>query len=107
MDMITNSNDATFKKEVLESKSPVVVDFYADWCGPCKSLAPIFEALSVDYSGKIKFVKVNVDENAVASEYGVSSIPTTIFFSKGKPIDGIIGVSTAREYKKRLDKIIK
>lgn len=80
------SND-DFKNEVENSKIPVVVDFYADWCGPCKMLGPIFEKISADYEGKVKFVKVNVDEvGEVAAKFNVMSIPTMIFFKEGKSV---------------------
>lgn len=76
---------ANFKKEVLESKIPVMVDFFAQWCPPCKMYAPVFEKVGGKMDGKVKFVKVDVD-NAIdiAKEYGVMSIPTTILFKKGK-----------------------
>ena len=80
------SND-DFKNEVENSKIPVVVDFYADWRGPCKMLGPIFEKISADYEGKVKFVKVNVDEvGEVAAKFNVMSIPTMIFFKEGKSV---------------------
>lgn len=81
-----------FKKEVLESNIPVVVDFFADWCPPCKLYAPIFEKTSTKFSGKVKFVKLNVD-NAIdiAKEYGVMSIPTTILFKEGKVLGNFTG----------------
>ncbi|MEW6528805.1 MAG: thioredoxin [Candidatus Micrarchaeota archaeon] len=85
-------NDTNFKSEVLESEIPVIVDFYADWCGPCKMYASTFEALSEKFAGKVKFVKLNVD-NAMntARAYSVMSIPTTILFKNGNAIANICG----------------
>ena len=82
------SND--FKTEVLESDSPVLVDFWAEWCGPCKVIAPVIEELALDYDGKVKFGKLNVDDhNQVASEYGVRSIPTLLVFKNGAVVNQI------------------
>jgi thioredoxin 1 len=84
--------DANFQKEVLESEQPAIVDFWASWCGPCKMIAPIFEELSTQYTGKVKFVKVNVDENPkTPANYGVRGIPTLIMFKGGKVIDQVVG----------------
>jgi thioredoxin 1 len=84
--------DANFQKEVLESEQPAIVDFWASWCGPCKMIAPIFEELSTTYTGKVKFVKVNVDENPkTPANYGVRGIPTLIMFKGGKVVDQVVG----------------
>jgi thioredoxin 1 len=84
--------DANFQKEVLESEQPAIVDFWASWCGPCKMIAPIFEELSTQYTGKVKFVKVNVDENPkTPANYGVRGIPTLIMFKGGKVVDQVVG----------------
>lgn len=88
--MITDS--AAFKKEVLESPIPVAVDFYADWCPPCRAYSPIFERVAGKFQGKVKFVKLNVDSAIeVAKEYQVMSIPSTILFMGGKPAGNITG----------------
>ena len=85
------SND--FKTEVLESDSPVLVDFWAEWCGPCKVIAPVIEELALDYDGKVKFGKLNVDDhNQVASEYGVRSIPTLLVFKNRPRTCSITGI---------------
>ena len=85
-----STND--FKSEVVESDTPVLVDFWAEWCGPCKVIAPVVEELAKDYEGKIKFGKVNVDDhNMVASEYGVRSIPTLLIFKNGAVVNQIVG----------------
>ena len=85
-----STND--FKSEVVESDTPVLVDFWAEWCGPCKVIAPVVEELAKDYEGKVKFGKVNVDDhNMVASEYGVRSIPTLLIFKNGAVVNQIVG----------------
>ncbi len=85
-------SDTEFAKEVLESDIPVVVDFWATWCGPCQVMGPVVDAIAGDYAGKIKVFKLNVDENpATPSKYGVRGIPTLILFDKGEIVDRIIG----------------
>jgi thioredoxin 1 len=85
-------SDATFDQEVLQSEQPVLVDFWAEWCGPCKAIAPIVDNMAVTYAGKLKVAKVNVDENgATPSRYGVRGIPALLFFKGGKLADQIVG----------------
>ncbi|MCM8800392.1 MAG: thioredoxin [Candidatus Omnitrophica bacterium] len=97
-------NDNNFKKEVLESEFPVLVDFWASWCMPCKIIAPIIEELSKEYEGKIKVCKLNVDENTrTATAYGIMSIPTLIFFKNGQIMKQVVGVLSKAELKKNIE----
>ena len=96
-----------FKSEVVESDTPVLVDFWAEWCGPCKVIAPVVEELATDYKGKIKFGKVNVDDNnMVASEYGVRSIPTLLIFKNGSVVNQIVGAVPKEKIADILDTVI-
>ena len=96
-----------FKSEVVESDAPVLVDFWAEWCGPCKVIAPVVEELANDYEGKIKFGKVNVDDhNMVASDYGVRSIPTLLIFKNGTVVNQIVGAVPKEKITAILDTVI-
>jgi len=96
--------DTDFEQEVLESETPVLVDFWADWCAPCKMIAPVLDELAGEYDGKIKFTKVDVDSNPqTAAKYGIRSIPTLLFFKGGSPVDQVVGAVAKAEIKKRLD----
>ena len=84
--------DGTFKADVLEADQPVLVDFWAPWCGPCRAVAPVLEGLATELAGRLKIVKVNVDENQqVAGALGIRSIPTLVLFKDGKPVQGAVG----------------
>ena len=97
----TNEN---FKTEALESPIPVLVDFYADWCGPCKMLAPVVEALAAEYVGKVKIGKLNVDQSPdIAEQYGVMSIPTLLFIKNGEVVNKTIGVVSKAELEQALN----
>ncbi|MEO1432900.1 MAG: thioredoxin [Cyanobacteria bacterium J06632_19] len=92
MSSATQVTDSTFKQEVIESEVPVLVDFWAPWCGPCRMVAPVVDEISSQYEGKIKVVKVNTDENPnVASQYGIRSIPTLMIFKGGQKVDMVVG----------------
>ena len=99
--------DADFKQEVLKSDLPVVVDFWAEWCGPCHQIAPILESLADEYDGKIKFVKVDTEENfETLSSYGVLSLPTLLLFKEGQPIERITGARPKGDLMRYLDKAL-
>lgn len=84
--------DSTFKQEVLDNETPVLVDFWAPWCGPCRMVAPVVDEISEQYDGQVKVVKVNTDENpSVASQYGIRSIPTLMIFKGGQRVDMVVG----------------
>ncbi len=92
MSTATQVTDSSFKQEVLDSEVPVLVDFWAPWCGPCRMVAPVVDEISEQYKGQIKVVKVNTDENPnVASQYGIRSIPTLMIFKGGQKVDMVVG----------------
>ena len=92
--MTTHVSDANFGEEVLSSKEPVLVDFWAEWCGPCRAIAPVLEELSGELAGKVKIVKLNVDENpATAQKYGIMSIPTLMLFKNGELASRQVGAA--------------
>ena len=96
--------DANFEQEVLKSEKPVLVDFWAPWCGPCRAVGPVVEDLAEAYKGRVKVGKINIDDNPkTATAYGVMSIPTLILFNKGDIMDKLIGLSP----KERLEGLIK
>ena len=100
---ILEVGDSSFESEVLKSDKPVLVDFWAPWCGPCRAIAPIVEELAEDFGDKVKFTKCNVDENPTTpTKYGIKSIPTLIFFKDGEIQDKVIGIVA----KSRLEKMI-
>ena len=96
--------DASFDKVVLQAKIPVLVDFWAPWCGPCRMVTPVVEELANEYEGRVSFTKLNVDENPkIASQYGVMSIPTLILFKEGKPVSNVVGFRPKDELKQNLE----
>ena len=99
-------NADTFEREVIDCELPVLVDCWAPWCQPCLIVAPIVEEVAKEYQGKVKFCKLNVDENSdIAARYGIMSIPTLLIFKEGKVVDQIIGVVPKEMIKEKLDKI--
>jgi len=100
-------NAESFSTEVEDSLVPVLVDFWAEWCAPCRRLAPIVEELANEYTGKVKFCKVNVEEEGeLAQRFGIRSIPTIIIFKDGKPVNQLIGLQPKVEISKVLDQLI-
>jgi len=98
--------DASFQKEVLQSAVPVLVDFWAEWCGPCKMLGPVLDELAGEYVGRVKVGKVNIDEHQkVASDYGIRAIPTLLLFKDGEVAEQIVGLRSKRDLKASLDKV--
>ena len=100
-------NEANFKQEVLDSPIPVLVDFWAEWCVPCKMVEPLVEEIEKEKAGKLKVVRINVDDNQnIAIQYGIMSIPTLMIFSNGKLVDQIVGAVPKRVIEAKLDKIL-
>ena len=107
MSMTINATSETFKSEVLESPMPVVVDFWATWCGPCRAVAPILDELSVEYVGKIKVVKVDTEAHPdIAMAYGVTSIPTMSFFKDGAVVKTLVGARPKATLQAQFDEVI-
>ncbi len=102
-----NVSDNEWDVEVLSSDTPVLVDFWAPWCGPCKMVAPLVDELADEYDGKVKFVKLNTDDNIeTASKYGIRSIPTLMVFKGGEAVEQVVGFRPKSELKKSLDKAL-
>jgi thioredoxin 1 len=105
--MAAELNEASFQSEVIDCSMPVLVDFWAVWCGPCRMLTPTIESLASEYAGKVKIAKVNVDENQqLAAKYGIMSIPTVMVFKDGKVVEQFIGVQPKGVYEDALKRYI-
>jgi thioredoxin 1 len=105
--MLEQISDLNFKEKVLDSKIPVLVDMYADWCGPCKAIAPVLEKLQEDYGDKLKIVKVNIEQHPeFSTTYKIQAIPYLIIFKDGIEVDRIIGVGSTEKFKAALDKLV-
>jgi thioredoxin 1 len=104
--LISALTQDNFEKEVLQSATPVLVDFWAEWCGPCKMIAPLLDELADEYSGKIKIGKVNIDEQqALATKYGIRAIPTLLLINKGQVAEQMVGAKSKRDLKASLDRV--
>ena len=102
-----NFTDSDFKTQVLDSKQPVVVDFWAPWCAPCRIVSPTIDELGKEYEGKVIVGKMNVDENPqTAGQYGVMSIPSIVFFKNGKPVKTMVGAQSKESYKQEIEQIL-
>jgi thioredoxin 1 len=104
--LLTLTEDS-FSQEVLDASVPVLVDFWAEWCGPCKMIAPVIEELAGDYDGRVKFGKVNVDEQQnLATQYGIRAVPTLLIFKTGSVVEQVVGLRSKRDLKANLDKYL-
>ena len=101
-------DDAAFEREVLGSDVPVVLDFWAEWCPPCRMLAPTFEELAKQYEGRVRFFKLNVDENQqVPQRFGIKGIPTLVFFDGGREVERVVGAASKESLARVVDKYVK
>jgi thioredoxin 1 len=105
--MVTDVSDQNFENEVIKSSLPVLLDLWAPWCGPCRMVAPVIDGLAEKYNGKVKFCRLNVDENPqTAAKYRVMSIPTLLFFKNGEAVDTVIGAVPERTLQPKIDALL-
>lgn len=103
---IITATESNFNEEVLKSPTPVLVDFWAEWCGPCRMIAPVLDELATEYDGKIKIAKVNIDDHQnLAMEYKVTSIPTLLIIKNGQVMEQMVGAKSKRDLKTSLDRV--
>lgn len=106
-DQYITTTDADFKEAILQSDVPVVVDFWAEWCGPCKMMAPAFEELAGEYQGKMTFAKLDTDENPeMAMRYRVQAIPMLVFFYRGQPVKQLVGYRQKKDLRQHIDEVL-
>ena len=106
--MVTELNEINFKKEAEESKIPVIIDFFADWCGPCQMMKPVFEKISKEYEGKLKFAKVNTEDSPeLAQRFDIQGIPCLVVAKKGKEVDRIVGFMSESALKQKINTVLK
>lgn len=104
--LISSLTQDNFEKEVIQSTTPVLVDFWAEWCGPCKMISPLLDELASEYDGKVKIVKVNIDEQQeLATKYGIRAIPTLLLINKGQVAEQMVGAKSKRDLKASLDRV--
>ena len=104
---VPHIEEREFEEKVIQSDAPTVVDFYADWCGPCRLVGPIIEALSEEYAGRVKFVKVNTDYNQrLAFKYDIMSIPTVMIFKEGRVAERVIGAVPNQVFRNKIDRVL-
>jgi thioredoxin 1 len=107
-EFVAEVGDSTFEQDVIKSDVPVVLDFWAEWCPPCRALAPTFEELAKQYAGSVRFLKLNVDENStVPQRFGIKGIPTLIFFDGGHEVERVVGASSREALTRIIDKYAK
>ncbi|MCD6261776.1 MAG: thioredoxin [Deltaproteobacteria bacterium] len=105
--MVMHVTDQSFDEEIINSDIPALVDFWAEWCGPCRMVGPVIDELANEYAGKVKIAKVNVDDNRqIPARFGIRNIPTMILFKNGQPVQTIIGARPKEELAKELDKLL-
>ena len=101
---IITVTEANFEQEVIKSPTPVLVDFWAEWCGPCKMIGPILDELATEYDGKVRIGKVNIDDHqGLAARFRINSIPTLLFFKNGEVVDHVVGLKSKKDFKAKLD----